>query len=123
MLNNLATMYGAQGDVVHATRFCEESIKLKREAGNMADVANSQINLANYLHRTHRDTEATRALEEAEKTGRETKHTYISVYALEQMGVIQLDNHHPEAALKLFEEGDRLAQEGQPGEEQPAIRS
>jgi hypothetical protein len=59
-----------QDDLVRATRFCEDSIKLKREVGSKADVANSLINLANYLHRANHDTEANQALAETDTIGR-----------------------------------------------------
>ena len=111
VLNNLSMVYSGRGDYATAALDAEASLKIKRAAGSKPDVATSLINLANYDHLLGHDQEANRALTEAADIGRETQRKLITSKAIAEMGIIQLETHHPAAALKLLEEGDSLGQD------------
>jgi len=102
VLNNLSLIYSAQGEYPQATRFCEQSLEIKRQVGSKAEVATSLINLSNYYHMAGRDSDADRVLNEAAQIGHDLNRRNITAKATAQMGVIELDNHHPEPALKLL---------------------
>jgi len=106
ILNNLSMVYSRQGDLAAAVRFCEDSLKIKRAAGNKLDFATSLINLANYYHLANREKDANRVLLEAAQIGRDTNRKLITSKALAEMGIFELDDHNPEAALKLLLQAD-----------------
>jgi CHAT domain-containing protein len=111
VLNNLSMVHAGQGDYATAVLDGEASLKIKRAIGSKPEISTSLINLANYDHLLGRDRDANRALTEAAEIGRETQRKVITSKAISEMGIIQLETHHPAAALKLLEEGDNLGQD------------
>lgn len=105
VLNNMSMLHEIEGDYPTAIKFCEQSLAIKREVGTKFNVATSLINLANYYDLEKRDKDANRMLMEAAQIGREIKMKEITAKATAEMGVIELEHHHPAAALKLLEEG------------------
>jgi CHAT domain-containing protein len=111
VLNNLATAYASEGDYATAVSYSEASLKIKRAIGSKQDIASTLVNLANEYHVLGRNPEANRALTEAADIGRETQRKIITAKAVSEMGIIQLETHHPQAALPLLEEGYRIGQD------------
>jgi len=105
VLNNMSMLHEIEGDYPTAIKFCEQSLAIKREVGTKFNVATSLINLANYYDLEKRDKDANRMLMEAAQIGREIKMKEITAKATAEMGVIELEHHHPAAALKLLQEG------------------
>jgi len=105
VLNNMSMLHETEGDYPTAIRFCEQSLAIKRELGTKFTIATSLINLANYYDLDKRDKDAQRMLSEAAQIGREIKMKSITAKATAEMGVIELEHHHPAAALKHLEEG------------------
>ncbi|MGD0734850.1 MAG: CHAT domain-containing protein [Terracidiphilus sp.] len=108
VLNNLSMVYSVQGDYPLATRFCEESMKIKRKAGNKPSLLTSLINLANFYHMDNRDADANRALNELADLGRELKNDQAVAKATAEKGIIELDHNRFEPALKLLLEGMKI---------------
>jgi len=105
VLNNMSMLHETEGDYPTAIKFCEQSLAIKREVGTKFNIATSLINLANYYDLDKRDKDAQRMLMEAAQIGREIKMKSITAKATAEMGVIELEHHHPAAALKLLQEG------------------
>ncbi len=105
VLNNLSMLHADQNDYPMAVRFCEQSLEIKRQMGNKTNLVNSLINLADYYDIEGRDADANRALSEAARVAREVNNKEGAAKAVAEMGVMQLERHHPAEALKLLQEG------------------
>ena len=113
VLNNLSTLHAAQGDYPLAVRYCEESLKIKREMGNKVNLPSSLINLADYDDALGKDAEANRALNEAAQIGLDLNIKQTVSKATAEMGIIQLEHHHPESALTLLEQALDLSKDSE----------
>lgn len=110
VLNNMSMLRSAQSDYPGAIRFAEQALEIKRQQGNKTTLASSLINLSNFYHLQRRDEDANRMLDEAAELSRSLKNKAILAKALAEKGIIQLETNHPEAALKLIEEGDGMGE-------------
>jgi CHAT domain-containing protein len=108
VLNNMSMMYASQDDYPMAIQFCEQSLAIKRQVGTQGSLPTSLINLANFYHIAGRDTDANKALTEAADIGRSIHNKTVIIKATAELGIIQLEAHHPEAALKLLEESESM---------------
>jgi len=113
VLNNLSTVHAAQGDFPLAIRYCEEGLKIKREVGNKVSLPSSLINLADYYDVEGREADARRVLTEAAQIGRDLDIKQAVSKATAEMGTIQLEHHHAEAALPLLEQALGLGKDSE----------
>lgn len=113
VLNNLSTLHAAENDYPMAVRYCEQSLEIKRQAGNKANVISSLINLADFYDQEGRDADADRALTEAAQLAREVNSKESVSKVTAEKGIIQLEHHHPEEALKLLQEGFDLGSDSE----------
>jgi CHAT domain-containing protein len=113
VLNNLSMLHAAENDYPMAVRFGEQSLAIKRQVGNKANLVTSLINLADYYDEEGREADANRVLTEAAQIAHDVNNKDGVAKATAEMGVIQLEHHHPEEALKLLQQGYDLGSDSE----------
>jgi CHAT domain-containing protein len=100
LLNNIADTYLQQENVLLATDYCLQAIKIKEDMGNKDDLVTSLANLARIYQRSEQPAEALQTTQRAWALANETGNPAQKAMVLAEWGSIEIGLKHHDAALE-----------------------
>jgi len=110
-LNNLAYLYIEKGEYKKAQQICENSLQISQEAGYKCGEFAVKISLARLYHDAWGDSsQALQYLIDCQNLAKQMDLGYQEAWALNNMGIIYLDEGDFQNAKKVLEEAESIIQ-------------